>query len=172
MSHQILLALILIFFILQVRQPVDSFKQAYGLYADIWAPLVQSVLNLGLSIIFILKLGVLGVFIGTIIGQITITLIWRPYYLFSQGFKIGTLIYWKGFISHLFYLGLSFAIFYYISGLLEFETSTNLLSLILRLFVFGSIYSVTYFLVLLGFSKGFKNLINRFRFYLKKRLNK
>ena len=146
MSHNILLALIIIFFILQVRQPVDSFKQAYGLYADIWAPLVQSVLNLGLSIIFIIKLGVIGVFIGTILSQITVILIWRPYYLFSQGFKISTFTYWKGFVSHLFYLAISFGIFYYISTFLEFETSTNLLSLMLRLFVFGGIYSITYFL--------------------------
>ena len=54
LSESILIALIFIFFMLQVRQPVDSFIQAYGLYDDIWAPLVQRVINLIFSIFFVI----------------------------------------------------------------------------------------------------------------------
>src|SRR5690606_22523886 len=49
LSNTILIVLIMIFFVLQIRQPIDSFKQAYGLYDDIWSPVAQSVINLVFS---------------------------------------------------------------------------------------------------------------------------
>jgi len=172
MSHSILLALIAVFFILQVRQPVDSFKQAYGLYGDIWAPIAQSIINLVFSIILVIKFGVIGVFFGTIISQIIIVLIWRPYYLFTNGFKIGNGAYWLGFCAHIFYLSLAGALFYFLIDYIDFESNTSLISLIFKLIKVGVIFSSIYFLILLGLSKGFKNLIDRFIKLIRKKLNK
>src|SRR5690606_32802540 len=77
LSNTILIVLIMIFFVLQIRQPIDSFKQAYGLYDDIWSPVAQSVINLVFSIIFVLKYGVLGVFLGTLLSQLIVVMLWR-----------------------------------------------------------------------------------------------
>jgi O-antigen/teichoic acid export membrane protein len=167
LSHNILISLVIIFFILQVRQPVDSFKQAYGLYADIWSPLVQSILNLVISIIFVVKFGVIGVFVGTIISQIIIVMLWRPFYLFTSGFKIGSSIYWKGFSFHLLYLFIACACFFFISDFLDLKNSSNLLFLIIKVLKSGLIFSTIYFLILILFSEGFKNLISRFYFFIK-----
>lgn len=172
MSNYILLALILIFFILQVRQPVDSFKQAYGLYADIWAPLAQSILNLLFSIIFTIKLGVIGVFIGTILSQTLIVLIWRPYYLFSKGFEINNIRYWKGFLWHIVYLILSGIIFYFLFDFIGLWKTSNLFSLILKVFKFGITFTVIYFSILISLSQGFKNLVYRLVGYIKNRTKK
>ncbi len=169
MSHYILLALVLIFFILQIRQPVDSFKQAYGLYADIWAPLVQSVLNLLFSVIFILKLGVIGVFIGTILSQIIIVLVWRPYYLFSKGFNIRIREYWIGFTWHFLYIILSGTIFYFLCELLSAEKSANIFILAFKVLKFGMIFTTIYFLILISLSRGFKDLANRIKNYIRKK---
>lgn len=169
LSNDILFALTLIFFILQVRQPVDSFKQAYGLYDDIWSPVVQSIINLVLSIVFVLEYGIIGVFYGTIISQIVIVMIWRPYYLFKEGFKLSTLVYWKGFSLHLIYLAAS-GILFYILLLHLFDTKTissNLLSLIAKLLKLAIVFSSLYFMVLIAVSKGFKNLVKRIYNYIK-----
>ena len=162
LSNTILLVLIVIFFMLQVRQPIDSFKQAYGLYDDIWSPVIQSVINLGCSIVFVLQYGVLGVFLGTMISQFIIVMLWRPYYVFTFGFKISHFIYWKGFILHLLYFAIAFAIYYYITINLEIESSSNLLSLFGQLLKFGLLFFIIYFSILALFSKGFRNLIIRF----------
>tara|TARA_R110002049_G_C9177314_1_gene562971 strand:+ start:7957 stop:9492 length:1536 start_codon:yes stop_codon:yes gene_type:complete len=170
LSQSILLALALIFFILQVRQPVDSFKQAYGLYDDVWSPVIQSVINLILSVIFVLKYGIIGVFVGTIISQIIIVMLWRPYYLFTFGFKINTLVYWKGFTMHLAYLTIASGIFFFISHFFDTTKSQNLLMLIFKLFKLGVVFSFIYFVILIVFSRGFKDLINRFHYLLKNKL--
>ncbi|NNL81079.1 MAG: hypothetical protein HKO67_11375, partial [Flavobacteriaceae bacterium] len=161
LSHYILLILIAIFFMLQVRQPVDSFKQAYGLYADTWSPVAQSVINLGLSIIFVIKYGVVGVFLGTLISQFLISMIWRPYYMFEYGFRISHWIYWKGFGLHIFYLALTCAIYYFITGSVDIDKSPNLLLMLVNMLKAGLLFSVIYFSVLAFFSKGFKDLVKR-----------
>ncbi|WP_299122881.1 hypothetical protein [uncultured Winogradskyella sp.] len=162
LSDTILIVLIIIFFMLQVRQPIDSFKQAYGLYDDIWSPVVQSVINLAFSIIFVLKYGVLGVFLGTMISQFIIVMLWRPYYVFKYGFKINHGIYWKGFGLHLVYFAMSFIIYYFISKNFTFNPNPSFLSLFMQLFKFGILFFLIYFSILAVFCLGFKNLIERF----------
>lgn len=161
LSHTILVVLIIIFFMLQIRQPIDSFKQAYGLYDDVWSPVVQSVINLVFSMIFVLKYGILGVFLGTLISQFIVVMLWRPYYVFKYGFKINHGIYWKGLGFHLTYFSLAFLIYYVISSRLQMDLNTSLLSLFLQLLQFGILFFLIYFSLLSLFSRGFKNLIAR-----------
>jgi O-antigen/teichoic acid export membrane protein len=169
LSTYILFALIAIFFILQVRQPVDSFKQAYGLYDDIWSPVVQSVINLILSVIFVLKYGIIGVFFGTIISQIIVVMLWRPYYLFTSGLKISSLVYWKGFAFHILYLFLAVGLFLFVYNNFDASNSSSILLLTLKLVKFGVIFSFIYFSVLSLFSTGFRDLMNRLYILIKNR---
>lgn len=169
MAHSVLLALITIFFILQVRTPVDTYIQAFGLYGDVWAPLVQSSINLIFSITLVLKFGVIGIFLGTIISQVVIIMIWRPYHLFWKGFKLKQLVYWQGFTGHLLYFALSLGAFYAIFKFLPHEPSTNLFHLIFTLMQMGLLFSLLYFIILLIFSKGFRHLLNRFIYFAKQK---
>ena len=161
LSQTILSTLIFIFFILQVRQPIDSFKQAYGLYDDIWSPVIQSVINLIFSILFVIKYGVLGVFLGTLISQFIIVMLWRPYYVFKYGFKISHWIYWKGFGAHLAYLAATCLIFYFIIGPFKVYLISTFIMLIVNLLKFGVLFIIIYFTILSVLSRGFKNLLKR-----------
>ena len=162
LSQTILVVLIIIFFMLQVRQPIDSFKQAYGLYGDTWSPVAQSVINLILSIAFVIKYGVLGVFLGTMISQFIIVMLWRPYYVFKYGFKISHALYWRGFGMHLLYFSISFLIYFVISKNFTIKSNTSFISLFEQLFKFGTFFVFIYFSILSLFSIGFKNIISRF----------
>ncbi|WP_225036347.1 lipopolysaccharide biosynthesis protein [Winogradskyella sp. SM1960] len=162
LSKTILIVLIIIFFMLQVRQPIDSFKQAYGLYDDIWSPVIQSIINLSFSIIFVLKYGVLGVFLGTMISQFIIVMLWRPYYVFKYGFKINHSIYWKGFGLHLLYLALAYVIYYFISINFIMSPNASIFALFGQLLKYGVLFFLIYFSILAILSLGFKNLIARF----------
>ncbi len=169
LSKYILGCFIGIFFILQVRQPVDCFKQAFGLYGDTWAPLVQSTVNLGISLVCVVKYGIIGVLFGTIVSQLIIVMLWRPYYLFKYGFKWQVIKYVKGFLSHIVYLGVTAALCAIPIGYMDFGEGPGLTSFLLKLLVPGLIFTLVYFCVLWICSRGFKNVINRFRRYFYKR---
>ena len=167
MSVNIMVSLLAIFFILQVRQPVDCYIQAFGLYADTWAPLAQSIINLGVSIFFVIKMGVFGVLIGTITSQLIIIMLWRPFYLFKKGFVVPPIKYFIGLIFHLILFSLIVGI-YYISGFGKIiESSDDLFSAIIKIVVDTLLFTLIYAASLYLMSKGFKGLISRIYGFIK-----
>lgn len=96
-----LLLIIVIFFLGAMRTVVDTFLNAYGMFWDIWAPMVESLLNLGFSIALGHYFGLHGILCGVIISQLLIIYTWRPYFLFAKGMKESLWIYIVLFIKHL-----------------------------------------------------------------------
>ena len=73
---------------IQLTRTHDAFRSAFGLYQDIWAPIIEAGLNLGLSIIFGKYWGLTGILAGVFISQVIIMRIWAPFFLFKNGFHI------------------------------------------------------------------------------------
>lgn len=69
------------------RVTVDSFIAGYGLFSDVWAPVTETLINLGGSILFGYIWGFEGVLVGVILSQLIIICLWKPYFLYSRGFK-------------------------------------------------------------------------------------
>ena len=65
----------------------DAFINAYGIFQDIWAPIAEAGLNLGLSILFGHYFGLTGVLTGVCISQLLIIYTWKPIFLYWKGFK-------------------------------------------------------------------------------------
>ena len=97
-STEILLTVIL--FIALIRQTVDNYINAYGLFSDIWAPVIEMVLNIGLALWLGHFYGLNGILVGMIAGQTVVLLIWKPYYLFSRGIRASVGRYWVLFGKH------------------------------------------------------------------------
>ena len=95
-----LLLLILYMFIQISRTVIESFKDAYQLFADIWSPIVESCLNLGGSILFGYLWGLNGVLMGVNLSLIIIILLWKPYYTFRHGLKSPVLPYYMQYAFH------------------------------------------------------------------------
>lgn len=70
-----------------IKNPIDKFKEAYGIFWDVYAPLVESLVNLVFSIVLAMKFGIIGIVIGTIISNTLITFMWKPYVIFKHIFK-------------------------------------------------------------------------------------
>ena len=87
-----------------IRYINHSYINGNGLFVkDKLRPLIESVLNLIISIIAVQKLGLIGVFIGTIISRL-LTTFWRePFILFKYGFEKPTNYYWKTLIQFFSY---------------------------------------------------------------------
>ena len=96
MDHRILVLLIIFIYITNSRNSVDTFNYAHGLYADVWSAWAELIINVSVTIICGLKWGIIGILLGKIVSLLAIVVLWKPYYLFSAGFKMPASIYWKG----------------------------------------------------------------------------
>ena len=86
-SRRVVIALIINLYIQLSRGTKDRFKDGYGIYWDTKSPIVESTVNIIFSVYLSYKIGIIGVFIGTIISNILIIELWKPYILFKDGFK-------------------------------------------------------------------------------------
>lgn len=86
-ANYIVVALIINLYIQISRGTVGRFKSGFGIFWDIHAPIIESIVNLVFSVLLTIKFGIIGVFIGTIISNVLIVLVWQPYILFKQGFN-------------------------------------------------------------------------------------
>jgi hypothetical protein len=96
MDHRILILLIIYIYITNSRNSVDSFNYAHGLYADVWSAWAELIINISITIVGGLKWGIIGILLGKIASLLAIVVLWKPYYLFTSGFKESVFIYWKG----------------------------------------------------------------------------
>lgn len=88
-------------FIYVSRATVDNFLLAYGLYSDVYSPLVLVILNIGLSVLFGWLWGLDGILLGVGISMFVILFCWEPYFLFTRGLEAPYSIYVRLYARHL-----------------------------------------------------------------------
>jgi O-antigen/teichoic acid export membrane protein len=93
LDNSTLILLVLIMFINITRLTVDSFLNAYGLFKDVGAPIIELTINIGLSVLLGYFYGIDGVLIGVITSLCLIVLCWKPYFLFKCGFHTKIIYY-------------------------------------------------------------------------------
>lgn len=96
-----LLLMIIGMFIRMTRSIIESFKNAYQLFGDVWAPFAEAVINLGGSILFGYLWGLDGILLGSNLSLILIVAIWKPYYTFKKGLSIPVSLYFYKYALHL-----------------------------------------------------------------------
>lgn len=104
LSNTTLILLVVGMFIRMTRSVVDSFKNAYQLFGDVWSPIVEACINLGCSILFGYWWGLNGIIMGSNLSLILIVLLWKPYYTFKHGLKASWFNYYFQYFLHLLIL--------------------------------------------------------------------
>lgn len=135
LDRTILLMIIVLFFLGTMRSVVDTFISAYGLFQDIWAPLAESILNLGCSIGLGYFWGLHGILGGVIISQIVVVFIWKPYFLFSRGFKEPIGAYVILYFKHLVVGGLCFFAVRAVCSFITIDPSSGIWSFLMYAFI-------------------------------------
>lgn len=95
MDNRILILLVIYIYITNSRNAVDAFNFAHGLYADVWSAWAELIINVSITIICGLKWGIIGILIGKLASLLPIIVFWKPYYLFTAGFKKSIYHYWR-----------------------------------------------------------------------------
>lgn len=96
----ILILILINFFIGITRGVTGQFLFGYGLFYDTWAPITETLIYIITAIIGGHFWGLPGIILGNTISLTVIVFLWKPYFLFSKGFKINIAIYWKHFIQY------------------------------------------------------------------------
>lgn len=80
--------IVLNFYLNGMRQNVLAFRNALGLFwNDRYKPIVESVINLTVSIVLAKEYGIIGIFLGTLISTITTSAWIEPYILYKNYFQ-------------------------------------------------------------------------------------
>lgn len=167
MDKSILILLLIYQYIAQSRGVVDIYNHAHGLYADTWTAWVELILNISITVSVALQYGIIGILLGKIVSVFMIVILWKPYYLFSHGFKIPVHVYWNGAIRYYIIFILSFGTAGFISSITTINPKENYITLIL----YGSIVIGTYLIVnvclLYLWAKGTKDFLSRIKIFKK-----
>lgn len=98
------------FYFMLMRNSVESFKEAGGLYyQDRFASIIEAVVNLVSSIILVNLIGLPGVFIGTLISNVTVLFWVKPKIVYKYIFKKPLINY---FITYIKYLGIGIVVLF------------------------------------------------------------
>lgn len=87
LSNLTVLLILINLFIQITRQVTDVFKSNSGFYDDIYTPILESLINLILSIILVKKIGLNGVILGTVCSNILIIVLLKPILVFKRCFE-------------------------------------------------------------------------------------
>ena len=143
---------------------VISMQSAAGLYEkDKYVPLIQSAINLIVSIYLGIKLGLVGVFIGTVVSTM-LPLIVKPYIVYKYVFKEKLIMYFKEFFMQTLAIFLSVISTYYI---IKYLGITNVyLDILVRLILSLLVPSILIYIIYKN-KKSYKDIINRIKLTFK-----
>lgn len=80
--------IVLNFYLTGMLMPIRTFNSSMGLFwYDRYKPIFESLINLGFSIYLVVKVGLVGVLIGTTISTLTTCFWFEPYVLYRYGFE-------------------------------------------------------------------------------------
>lgn len=150
LNQQLLILIVLQFYIIQMRQPVIIFINAYGLFWQIkWKSIVEACINLAASVWLFNILGpnVICVLLGTLISNALTNIWWEPYTAFKHGFNKPLRIYFKQYFTYTCSSAVILIINTYICAGIPVQ---GLAGLLIRAIVTGA---VVVLLIYLGFNK-------------------
>lgn len=86
--------LLVVYAFINMTRTNDTFISAYGLFQDVYAPVIEACLNLGFSVLLGYYYGLPGIITGVLISLLLVVCFWKPYFLYSHGFNIPVWGYW------------------------------------------------------------------------------
>lgn len=162
LPNSTLLIMSIILYINIFRFTVDSFLNAYGLYSDIYAPIIETILNLGLSIGLGYIWDLNGILSGVLISLLLVVCVWKPYYLFTRGFKEKVSIYMKLYSVHIIIGIIAVLLLFILTNYLNVFHIENNINLILNAGFKLTIFTIILFVLLLILPQGIRVTIKRF----------
>ena len=144
LSDLTVIMLIISFYITGMKYPVYTIKTVAGLNKqDKNITIIQSILNIIISVILVKKIGIAGVVIGTVISNI-LPVIFRPFIIYKHIFEKSTKDYWIDSTVYTIVLLAGSVITLFITSYLKMN---NLITIILGAIICFLVYSAILIIV-------------------------
>lgn len=140
------------------RWNLESFKSGAGFFDDIKSPIIESIINLIVSVGLGIKLGLDGIIIGTITSNIIVILIYKPILVFKRCFDKNWKEYFKVYGNYLFLIIISLISLNFTIKPLIKENISSWLEWIIYAIKISSISLIVITLIFF-INKDFRNLI-------------
>ena len=102
LSKVTFIVILLNFYLTGMRKPISIFKEKAGVFSpDKYAPIIESILNLCISIILGKKIGLVGIFLGTTISSISIPIWIQAKLVYNRVFNKSVSLYFKIYFKYL-----------------------------------------------------------------------
>lgn len=160
-SRHILYLIILNSFIGYTRGATDQFIYGYGLFQDTWAPVAEVSINLIVAIVGGYFWGLPGILMGNITSLLLIIVLWKPYFLYSKGFKMPIVYYWIGYIKHLIIISLPAIACYFLLPSSNFTPEKSFAHWIVYGAAISSAYGIMTYALLFFLTPGIRAFTDR-----------
>lgn len=158
-----LILMIAIMYVSLSRAIVDLYINAYGLYSDVWAPVTEAILNIGLSVLLGYFYGLHGILLGIFISQLLIIFLWKPYFLFKRGLRENVWIYVRLNVKNFIVVAFITALFLYIHSIVQIDFSTSFFVLVPGAVIYITAYFIVCAIALSIVDKNMRNFFGNFK---------
>ncbi len=158
LENSVVLIILITFYFSKANYTVELYKSVTGLWLeDRYRPIVMSIVNIILSVIFAKYLGIFGVVLATALVVIFVSIPWETKILFSKYFKSGMARYYVQKVSNTVLICIISVLAYFASDLVKGD---SVWPIIIKLCICSSIYLS---IVLLLYMNKIKMLIKIWR---------
>ena len=169
-SNIVALILAINFYFQGMRQTMQVFAQAGGIvYENRFIPLIESILNIVFSIIFVKLLGISGVFIGTIISSFAVHFYSYPIFVYKKLLKRKPIEYINQFIKKTIIYLIMIIIVYILINLISIQ---NIYLKLIINFIISILIGITNLLIIYRKSNSMKYMKEIYEKYVNKLRNK
>lgn len=149
-------------FIRIVRSTNDDFTCGFGLFWDVWSPVIEIAINLIVAIVCGYLWGLPGVLLGGVSSLLLVICSWKPFFLFHWGFKKKFTSYLFGMLLNHIPIFISYFIVLYILSAVNINSQSTWTNWIIYSSITVISYALISFLMFLLCSRGMRLFVYRF----------
>lgn len=161
-----LILLVVLMFLNITRLTVDSFLNAYGLFKDIAAPIIELLINITFSILLGEFFGINGVLVGVILSMFIIVVCWKPFFLFNKGIKTNFIKYVTMYLKHIIITLFVIFISEFIVSKITIDPYNTIFNFLIYSFLILSIITSLLFVFFILFTNGMNLFISRIKNFI------
>lgn len=156
LDNSVLITLAICNYVYITKLCTSNFKEAAGIfYEDRFIPILESIVNIVLSVIFVKLFGLMGVFLGTICCYLITHLYTYPCIVYKKVFNKNYINYFKDNIKYLLFTITIGAFLYFLTSIIDVKG--NLLNLLFNIFI---VFVIPNIFIIICFNK-----TNEFNYY-------